>query len=97
MKRCASSKSGKTALERDRNMSNELKKQDAIEPEIINERGENLTRPPGRQSAGGVLGGLLAVSMLLVFAVIAVIIAMPMLILSLFGRKPNIRIFKFKL
>ena len=78
-------------------MANDLKKQDAIEPEIINERGENLTRPPKSRSSGGVPGGLLAVGMLLIFAVITVIIAVPVLILSLFGRKPNIKIFKFKL
>ena len=75
-------------------MSKELKRQTAIEPEIINERGENLTRPRPKAAAAGGLG---AVVTLAAFMVLAVIIAIPVLILSLFGKKPNIKIFKFKL
>ena len=77
-------------------MPHELKKQSAIEPEIINEYGENITRRRTSKSSTAA-AGLLAVITLMIFAVITVIIAVPMLILNLLGRKPNIKIFKFKL
>jgi hypothetical protein len=90
-------------------MKYEIKKQNIIEPEIINERGENLSRtdacgeaPAGRVPGslraiiGAVAGVLVTVTIFLVFALIAVIIIVPVLLLSLFGKKPDIKIFKYR-
>jgi len=90
-------------------MTQEIQKQQVIEPEIINEQGENITRQSEdcdipHVAGRGVLtlfGGLFAVlagiAMFVLFLVVAVIVAVPLLILSLFGKKPKIKVFKYKI
>ena len=82
-------------------MSNELKKHDAIEPEIIDESGCVVgAEPPAGASAptvfgmaAGAIGGFMA---LVIFIVMAVIVAVPMLIMRIFGKKTEIKIFKYR-
>ena len=56
---------------------------------------------PLRRSVMGILGAIAAVlsgfMTLCVFLAVFVVMAIPMLILVLFGRKPNIKIFKYKM
>lgn len=55
---------------------------------------------PLRRVLMGVLGAVSALlsgfMMLCVFLVVFVFMAVPVLILSLFGRKPNVKVFKYK-
>lgn len=66
-------------------------------------RAESIKRDlnPLRKALMGVLGAAAALlsgfMMLCVFLVVFAIMAIPMLILALFGRKPNIKIFKYKM
>ena len=91
-------------------MTQELEKQQVIEPEIINEQGENISRQredcdfsraAGRSVLtvfGGLLSVLAGIAMFVLFLAVAVIVAVPLLILSLFGKKnnmSNIKVFKF--
>lgn len=46
---------------------------------------------------GGAVALISGLMMFILFAVIMVVVAIPMLILSLFGKKPNIKIFKYKM
>jgi hypothetical protein len=90
-------------------MGYDIEKQNVIEPEIIIEDGENLSN---HKPAPGLLGGfrgitiwalsaiaglLTSILMFALFLAAAVIIAVPALVLSLFGKKPNIKIFKYKI
>lgn len=56
---------------------------------------------PLRRTLLAVLGSVSALlsgfMMLCVFAVVFVFMAVPMLILSLFGKKPNVKVFKYKI
>ncbi len=56
---------------------------------------------PLRRALMGVLGAVSALlsgfMMLCVFLVVFVFTAVPVLILSLFGKKPNIKVFKYKI
>lgn len=56
---------------------------------------------PVRKGIMGVLGAFVSLlsgfMMFCVFAVIFILVAIPMLILSLFGKKPNMKIFKYKI
>ncbi len=90
-------------------MTKDLEKQQAIEPEIINEQGENISRQredcdvsraAGRTMLtvfGGILAALAGVAMFILFLAVAVLVAVPMLILSLFGKKPNVKVFKYRI
>lgn len=66
-------------------------------------RAESVKRDldPLRRAVMGILGSVAAVlsgfMTLCIFLAVFVIMAIPMLILSLFGRKPNIKIFKYKM
>ena len=66
-------------------------------------RAESIKRDlnPLRKALMGVLGAAAALlsgfMMLCVFLVVFAIMAIPMLILWLFGRKPNIKIFKYRM
>ncbi|WP_428066074.1 hypothetical protein [Candidatus Proelusimicrobium volucris] len=66
-------------------------------------RAESVKRDfdPLRRGLMGVLGAAAALlsgfMTLCVFLAVFVVMAIPMLILSLFGRKPNIKIFKYKM
>ncbi|MDR0953176.1 MAG: hypothetical protein LBM71_03180 [Elusimicrobiota bacterium] len=46
---------------------------------------------------GGVLTIILGILMFLLFIFVAILAAIPMLIMSLFGKKPNIKIFKYRI
>ena len=90
-------------------MTKDLEKQQVIEPEIINEQGENISRQSEDcdipRSAGRtmltVFGGLLAtlagIAMFILFLAVAIVVAVPLLILSLFGKKPNVKVFKYRI
>ena len=90
-------------------MTKDLEKQQVIEPEIINEQGENITRQKedcdfsraADRSVLTVFGGLLAtlagIAMFILFLAVAIIVAVPLLILSLFGKKPNVKVFKYRI
>lgn len=90
-------------------MTQELEKQQVIEPEIINEQGENishqsedcdLSHAAGRTMLtvfGGLLSAVVGVAMFVLFLAVAVIVAVPLLILSLFGKKTNVKVFKYRI
>jgi hypothetical protein len=90
-------------------MTKDLEKQQVIEPEIINEQGENITRQKedcdfsraaGRSVLtvfGGLLATLAGIAMFILFLAVAIIVAVPLLILSLFGKKPNVKVFKYRI
>lgn len=90
-------------------MTHDLEKQQVIEPEIINEQGENISRQSedcdiphaaGRTMLtifGGIMATLAGLAMFVLFLVVAAIVAIPLLILSLFGKKPNIKVFKYRI
>ncbi len=79
--------------------------QKPIEPEILDEAGRPISAAPKheepRRAVVGILSGIVAllsgIMAFIVFLVIAVIIAVPLFILSLFGKKPNVKIFKYKI
>lgn len=88
-------------------MNNESQKPEVIEPEVFM---PGNSRPveqyqSGAQAAGSVLGRFvravftLAVTAVtfFIFAAVLIVLAIPMLIMALFGKKPNIKIFKYKI
>ncbi len=90
-------------------MTKDLEKQQVIEPEIINEQGENISRQSedcdisraaGRTMLtvfGGLLAALAGIAMFILFLAVAIVVAVPLLILSLFGKKPNVKVFKYRI
>jgi hypothetical protein len=86
-------------------MKAELAKQAVVEPEILNERGELITPGSGvqgrsRGAAVRFLNSLMALlcgfMAFLLFLAVMLILAVPVLILALFGRKTNIKIFNYR-
>lgn len=84
------------------------KDQTPIEPEILDETGRPISQTrhtsvndEPRKAVVGILGGIVAllsgIMAFILFAVIAVIVAVPLFILSLFGKKPAVKIFKYKI
>ena len=91
-------------------MSGELQKQQAVEPEIIDENGRRICGGAGVGGAprgglcgliAGALGALIAflcgLAMFAVFIIFAVFAALPLLIMILVGKKPDTKIFRYKL
>jgi hypothetical protein len=85
----------------------ELQKTDVIEPEVIipgNDASfKRHTAAVG--SAGNILGRfanavftvIAGAAMFIIFITVLIIIALPLLVLSLLGKKPNVKIFRYKI
>jgi len=82
-------------------MKRDLSKPAAIEPEILDEHGRQINPPKKRRAQKGRLSavaGLIGiVTAFVLMAGLIIILAVPMLIMALFGKKVNFRIFRYKL
>jgi hypothetical protein len=93
-------------------MTHEIEKQEVIEPEVFDENGQRLDANAPKHNIGSSFGGfargllgfvggtfaaLAGIAAFVLFAFIALVVAIPFLILGLFGRKPNIKVFKYKI
>ncbi|MDR0645586.1 MAG: hypothetical protein LBG46_00930 [Elusimicrobiota bacterium] len=87
--------------------STELQKIEIIEPEVITPQiGETFERqtyaaPNKSDSLAGfaraVFTFILGAIMLFIFLLVFILLAIPMLLLALFGKKPNVKIFKYRI
>ncbi len=90
-------------------MTKELEKCQVVEAEVLDEQGRPINQKresrcffcAARRGLWGVVGGVFALAagliMFILFAAVMIIIAVPLLILSLFGKKPNIKVFKYRI
>jgi len=84
-------------------MKHEMQKPQVIEPEIFIPGNSQPfeQRVHAAEVAGGALRGVFAFAIaaitFVLFLIVIAVLAVPILILALFGRKPNIKIFKYRI
>ena len=84
-------------------MRYEMKKPEVIEPEVfIPGDGQPFERRAhAAEAAGRALRGAFAfivgAAVFIIFLTVLAVLALPMLIMALFGKKPNIKIFKYRI